>query len=247
VHEKASTADIVDAKAQLPVQLSVGAAAQSTDKPALRASAEASVSATEFIELSRIDFTSSLIKAASGSWTRSERETIMTDAKSLHAKLVMTTPQTDGPTVYEFTARSLGSGWVGFGLHLHGQGKWSLSRYGGGDSILVWITSDPKNYGDTGPRLQVYRSIDEVAMDRVASIRIEGSCFESRKYRIEYDPVQGFMKVWVDGKLHMELDGLKGSSKSDFAALRALDRAEFSDFGMAKTNSILHRSEPSNE
>ncbi len=154
----------------------------------------------------------------------------MTDPRSMYAKLVV--PARDfssGPTAYEFTARSTGEGFSGFGIHIHGRGEWKLSGFGGGDSLLVWITSDPKAYGDAGPRLQLYRSTGETAMRMTSSVRIPGSAFVSRTYRVEHDPEAGVTAVLVDGVRHLETFGRKTPPAFGFSALRALNTVEFSD------------------
>jgi hypothetical protein len=160
----------------------------------------------------------------------------MTDPKSMYAKLVVPSPDIAGPVAYDFRARAAGTGWVGFGLHIHGKGVWKLSGYGGGDSILVWITSDPKTYGDAAPRLQIYRSTGEVAMKVLASVRLEGSAITARDYRVEYDPAAGTLAVLVDGVPTLRVAHIKNSPKCEYLALRALDLAEFSDIRISPLN-----------
>jgi hypothetical protein len=160
----------------------------------------------------------------------------MTDPRSMYAKLVIPTPDIPGPAAYEFKARAAGIGWVGFGLHIHGKGSWKMSGYGGGDSILIWITSDPKTFGDAAPRLQVYRSTGEVSMKSLASVRLEGSAFDLRDYRVEYDPVAGTLAVLVDGVPSLEVTQQQNSPESGYIALRALDLAEFSDVRISPLN-----------
>ncbi|HUW71263.1 MAG TPA: hypothetical protein VMX33_13625 [bacterium] len=179
-----------------------------------------------------IDLSGPLVSVASGSWKRTKQTASMIDPKAMYAKLVVATPGSAGPNAYEFKARATGTGWVGFGLHIHGRGTWKLAGYGGGDSILVWITSDPKANGDVAPRLQVYRSTGEVSMKLVASTRIDGSAFELRDYRVAYDPAAGTLAVFVDGKPVLHTSGLKNPAPIDYAVLRALDLAEFSDLSI---------------
>jgi hypothetical protein len=183
-----------------------------------------------------LDLGAAGIRVASGSWSRKDTSAAMTDPKSMYAKLVIPTPGIQGPVAYEFKARAEGTGWVGFGIHIYGKGTWKMSSYGGGDSLLVWITSDPKTFGDAAPHLQVYRSYGEVAMKNLASVRLEGSAFDLRDYRIEYDPVAGTLAVLVDGVSSLEIAQLKDSPESDYIALRALDLAEFSDIRISPMN-----------
>jgi hypothetical protein len=176
-----------------------------------------------------IDLSAPSVRPTSGTWTRTVSSAAMTDPKAKYAKLFVPTPGLAGKASYEFKARATGSGWVGFGLHIHGRGSWKLSGYGGGDSLLVWVTSDPAAYGDAAPRIQLYRSTGEVAMTMLASARIPGSAFDSRDYRVEYDPVSGTLAVYVDGEKRLEAAGLENPPPCNYAALRALDLAEFSD------------------
>ncbi|HRW25313.1 MAG TPA: hypothetical protein P5298_12955, partial [Spirochaetia bacterium] len=176
-----------------------------------------------------IDLRAPGIRVGSGTWVRGESRAAMTDPKAYYAKLVVPTPGLSGATAYEFKARATGSGWVGFGLHVHGRGAWRLTGYGGGDSLLVWVTSDPKAYGDAAPRLQVYRSRGEVAMDLLAEARLAGSAFEDAAYRVEYDPAAGSVRVYVNGSLALTASGIANPAPFEYAALRALDTAEFSD------------------
>ncbi|HPM71912.1 MAG TPA: hypothetical protein PLE25_03015, partial [Spirochaetales bacterium] len=176
-----------------------------------------------------IDLRAPEIRVGSGTWKREESRAAMTDPKAYYAKLVIPTPGLSGTTAYEFKARATGSGWVGFGLHVHGRGAWRLTGYGGGDSLLVWVTSDPKAYGDAAPRLQVYRSRGEVAMDLLAEARLVGSAFEDAAYRVEYDPAAGSVRAYVNGSLTLSASGIANPAPFEYAALRALDTAEFSD------------------
>jgi len=176
-----------------------------------------------------IDLRAPGIRVGSGTWVRGESRAAMTDPKAYYAKLVVPTPGLSGATAYEFKARATGSGWVGFGLHVHGRGAWRLTGYGGGDSLLVWVTSDPKAYGDAAPRLQVYRSRGEVAMDLLAEARLAGSAFEDAAYRVEYDPAAGSVRVYMNGSLALTASGIANPAPFEYAALRALDTAEFSD------------------
>jgi len=179
-----------------------------------------------------IDLSAASIRIPNGNWKRTESTATMTDAKAMYAKLVMEVPEGTGPTSYEFNARSTGTGWVGFGLHVYGRGTWKLKGYGGGDSILVWITSDPKANGDTAPRLQVYRSSNEVDMTLLTSVKIPGSAFDLRTYRIDYNPDTGEIIVFVNGEQRLAYSGPSNPGPTQYAAFRALDLAEFSDLSI---------------
>jgi len=179
----------------------------------------------------RPDLSGPGVRLLAGSWRTAESEADQLDGRALYAKLVIPVEIPAGPVAYEFTARSAGSGWVGFGMHIHGRGQWRMTDYGGGDSVLVWITSDPARYGDADPRLQVYRSRGEVDQSLQYWVRLGGSAYEDRLYRIEYDPAAGALRVLVDGVAVLDIakPSLAVTGGADFVALRALDRAEFTD------------------
>ncbi len=169
------------------------------------------------------------IRVAGGTWVRQGSVASMTDPASYYAKLVIPRADPAGAFAYEFKARSSGKGWVGFGLHLHGRGALPGAGYGGGDSLLIWITVDPAAYEDSEPRLQVYRCTGSIQAIRLASVRIDGSAFEARTYRVEFDPTAGILTVFADGKSALRIENVPMPGGSTFTALRALDKAEFSD------------------
>jgi hypothetical protein len=173
------------------------------------------------------NFSTSAVRTGSGTWDLHEETATMTNPNALWAKLILPMGDKSSPSSYEFEARSTGSGKVGFGMHIHGRGEWELRHYGGGDSILVWITSDPKVYGDAGARIQIYRSRTEVDMPMIASTAIAVSPFEYHTYRIDYDTLTGQLAVSVDDTRVMSIDGLENWSRFGYTALRAMDTAEF--------------------
>jgi hypothetical protein len=203
--------------------------------------------APQEIPATRIDLNASSVRMPNGTWKRTESTAAMTDAKAMYAKLVMEVPETAVPTTYEFKARSTGTGWTGFGLHIYGRGTWKLKGYGGGDSILVWVTSDPKAYGDASPRLQVYRSSNEVDMTRLTSVKIPGSSFDMRTYRIDYNPDTGQIIVFIDGEQSLAYAGPKNPGPTRYAAFRALDLAEFSDLSIRPSSHSGPAAETSHE
>ncbi len=164
-----------------------------------------------------------------GSWDLGGPFAFMTDELATFAKAVIAPDARLGPTAYEFSARSAGHGVVGFGLHLHGRGEWKLTGYGGGDSLLFWVTRDREYFGDGRPRVQVYRSLDEVNMRLLASTPIDGSVDELRAYRMEYEPESGILRVAVDGGVVLKVFGLWADPEFDYAALRARDLTQFFD------------------
>ena len=176
-----------------------------------------------------VDFTSPAIRRTNGIWRLTASDAVMTNSLAMAAKLLIPITGFDGPTAYEFSARSLGNDWVGFGLHIHGQGAWRLENYGGGDSLLVWFTSDPEHHGDTATRLQIYRSFDEVRMVLLTSVVIPESVFQTNRIRIEYGPATGHIQVFVNDISRLTFSLPRNAQSFDYAALRSINRAEFSD------------------
>ncbi|TVQ25969.1 MAG: hypothetical protein EA382_06240 [Spirochaetaceae bacterium] len=179
-----------------------------------------------------VSFLSPGVYPAVGDWTLGHSRAQMTDRSATYAKLVVPHDHARGPTRYSVRARSTGFGRVGFGVHIHGRGEWRHSWYGGGDSILVWITSDPNAYGDAAPRLQIYRSRGEVDMTLIESVVIDGSVLTLREYSVDYDPVAGTLGVQVDGTTWLSTRGLVAPAYFGFTILRAFDAAEFSDLSI---------------
>ncbi len=196
----------------------------------------------------RVSFLDDGIRPANGEWRLGTYLAEMTDQQAMYAKLILPSQPVEGPMVYEFKARSTGSGFVGFGIHIHGlerknREKWKLSHFGGGDSILIWVTSDPEAYGNAAPRLQIYYSRGEVWMKMTNSAVIPGTVFDLREYRIDYDPAGGNLSVRVDGTEYLNTDGFLNPPQFDYFLLRALNSAEFSDLSVHP----LHRDSISKE
>ncbi|MFW6231971.1 MAG: hypothetical protein ACOC37_02840 [Spirochaetota bacterium] len=172
------------------------------------------------------------VRATTGSWELDEHRADMPDRASAYAKLLVPAAPISGATRYGVRARSTGTGRVGFGIHIHGRGEWSHEYYGGGDSILVWVTGDREAYGDGRTRLQVYRSTGEWQMEMTTSVVIPGSVLSEREYAVDYDPTAGTIEVYVDGSLQLSTDGFENPADFDYTILRALDTAEFSDLSI---------------
>jgi tetratricopeptide (TPR) repeat protein len=219
--------------APLPAPLQIDAA---EPPPAAMEPASVGASIDSTPEAAYIDLSGSGIREAGGSWARDVRSARMTDGEAMYAKLVLEGLTQAGASSYEFKARSFGNGWVGFGLHIYGRGDWRLSSYGGGDSLLIWITSDPKGFGDAEPRLQIYRSRGEVEMSLVSSMRLIGSAHELRAYRIEYDSESGALSVFIDDQpaYDGQVEAVSGDAR--YVALRALDLAEFSELKITSSS-----------
>ncbi len=169
---------------------------------------------------------------AMGSWQVAGEKARQDDNQQLFAKLVLPAIQRDRITKYSFSAKSTGRGWTGLGLHIYRDRSATHRGYGAGNSILVWVTYDPKNTGDTSTRLQMYRSYSDTYMELIKSTVIPESIFESNAYEIIFNNVNDGITVMVNGANRMEADGLDGLTEGAFVVFRTLDTADFEDFTM---------------
>ncbi|HRY71608.1 MAG TPA: hypothetical protein P5165_00155 [Spirochaetia bacterium] len=166
-----------------------------------------------------------------GEWIIGESVAAQGDPESYYAKLARPLASGEGALRYSFTARSTGRGWTGYGLHVLVAGARTHRGYGEGESYLVWVMRDPRR-GDGSTRLELYRSRTDVDMGLVGSVPLPGSIFESARIEVEADPLAGSLVVRVDGVERLREAGLSLSRASGAVVLRALDRAEFSDFSV---------------
>jgi hypothetical protein len=168
---------------------------------------------------------------AVGTWKLRGENAAQLDPKQYYAKLVLPLEQGGISTTYSFKARSTGYKWVGLGIHIFARSVATHRGYGEGESILVWLTSDPVYRGDAKTRIQVYRSLRDSYMEKpLGETVIPESIFDLHEYRVEADPAAGSLVVFVDGEERYRLEGLDDFSSGAEVALRALDTAEFMDF-----------------
>ncbi len=73
-------------------------------------------------------------------------------------------------------------------------------------------------------------------MALIATLRLGGSSFELRSYRVEYGPESGTLSVFIDDKpaYSGRVDAISGNAR--YAALRALDLAEFSELKITSSS-----------
>jgi hypothetical protein len=153
------------------------------------------------------------------------------EPEEYYAKLVLPLDQDGSKIAYAFKARSTGYKWVGLGIHVFARSVVTHKGYGEGQSLLVWFTSDPVHRGDALTRVQVYRSLRDTYMeDLLGEASLPESIFDLHSYRVEVDPAAGSLVVLVDGVERYRLEGLPDFSSGSEVVLRALDKAEFSDF-----------------
>ncbi len=165
-----------------------------------------------------------------GTWTANPSAAAQTDKSALFAKLAIPLAQSGRPLRYTFTARSRGSEWVGLGLNILVNTGQRRRGYGEGRSLLVWLTRDPRHYGDEATRLQVYRSATDVDMTLVREVAVPESVFDFNVVAIDMNPVEGLLSVSLNGSERLVCDGFEDLADGVAVVFRALDRAEFQDF-----------------
>jgi hypothetical protein len=99
-------------------------------------------------------------KPISGSWRVSGGRLAQVDTNEKMAMVVVPAYQS-GKVLYEFDVEYIGGGeddYAGFGIHVCVNSPSSKRSWGNGDSMLGWVTWDPKAYGSPGGFIQVYES-----------------------------------------------------------------------------------------
>jgi tetratricopeptide (TPR) repeat protein len=167
-----------------------------------------------------------------GEWAISTVSASQTDPSQFFAKLVTPLAQSGKPFRYQVTAKSEGTGWVGLGLHIFVTPVNTYKGYGSGESILVWLTYDPRHLGDAETRLQVYRSYTATVMKLEESVIIPESIFDFNAIAVEMDPIQGEIKVFINGNERLDHVGLTDIKDGVTVIFRALDRATFREFSV---------------
>ncbi len=162
-----------------------------------------------------------------GSWDVTTSSARQVDRNELFAKLELPLVQDGRPRLYRMLTRSLDPEWVGVGLHLTVDGVQLPTGYGHGRSLLVWLTRDPATYGNDDTYLEVYRSFDDINMDRIAQAHIPTSLADRHALEILIDPGAGYITLAVNGVEHLRYR-LEDPIEAGFSlALRSLGRAEF--------------------
>jgi hypothetical protein len=167
---------------------------------------------------------------ALGTWSVSPTMARQAARNARFAKLVTRIAQSGKHLRFSFTARAEGEGWVGLGLHLFVVPAKNYRGYGAGKSLLVWLTRDPKRFGDEATRLQVYRSRTDVRMTLLKETVIPESVSDSNSISIETDPSGGLLSISLNGRERLRFDGLADFQKGTAIIFRALNRARFEAF-----------------
>lgn len=162
-----------------------------------------------------------------GDWDLTATTARQNDSEELFAKLDLPFVQDGRPRLYRMLTRALDPEWVGVGIHLTVNDVELPRGYGHGRSLLVWLTRDPATYGNDDTYLEVYRSFDDVNMDRIAQAHIETSLAERHALEILVDPAAGYITLAVNGVEYLRYR-LDAPIEAGFSlAIRSLGRAEF--------------------
>lgn len=187
-----------------------------------------------YMALVRGDFTQQRLRgfagsqAAMGTWHFSGDGVSQADPKQYFARLDLPLTQEGEALLYQFEARSTGSEWVGYGMHIYASGSQRRQGYGFGESLLVWLTRDPQVYGTDQTYLELYRSRDDVNMERVLHAAIEEPISQLLKIEILYQPQEEYLSIAVNGEEKIRYKTWFSVDKGVEVSLRSLGSAEFS-------------------
>jgi septal ring factor EnvC (AmiA/AmiB activator) len=170
--------------------------------------------------------------ADTGTWSIRDGLAAQTDPGAFFAKAALPANQHTVPTLYSVELRSLDEGWVGAGLHLFVDEVERRRGFGMGSSLLVWLTRDPERRGVSQTYLQVYRSDDDVNMERVLDAAIPESIGSNLQLEVLYEPGTQYITVAINGEDKVRYRTWFGIESGVEVALRSLGRAEFRDFSI---------------
>jgi hypothetical protein len=190
-----------------------------------------SLDTSRFTKVLRSDLMDSA--ARMGTWVIQGAGARQTDASQYFSRLELPLAQDGKPLLYSFKARATGRGWVGMGLHFFVEDVVKRRGYGEGKSLLIWFTRDQAARGVDTTYLQLYRSDNDVVMERMFDAAIGDSLVVWRKVDIVYDPVAEYVAVSVDGVLRIVYKTFFGRTSGTTVALRTLGGGvEFADFSV---------------
>ncbi len=169
--------------------------------------------------------------ARMGSWKIVGAMASQADSSQYFSRLELPLAQGKAPMLYRFKARSTGKGWIGLGLHLYVEDVLKKRGYGEGKSLLVWFTRDSDARGDDATYLQLYRSDNDVVMERMFDAELADGIESWRLVEVVYDPGAEYIAVSVDGVLRIVYKTFFGRDAGATAALRTLGGGvSFSEF-----------------
>lgn len=228
---KAADASRIEAEAALASAMASGrvVAAAASAAPGAGYLSGWKLDASRFTRKLRAGFDGSASRI--GSWKISGATASQTDASQYFSRLEMPLPQTKVATLYRFKARSTGTGWIGLGLHLFVEDVKKKHGYGEGKSLLVWFTRDRAARGDDATYLQLYRSDNDVVMERMFDAELADGIEAWKSVEILYDPGAEYIAVSVDGVLRIVYKTFFGRDSGATVSLRTLGGGgSFSEF-----------------
>jgi hypothetical protein len=157
-----------------------------------------------------------------GSWKIKDGIAAQTDAAQYFSRLTFPMIQSATPTLYSFDVLAGPKGWVGAGLHFFAEGVKKPKGYGEGKSLLVWLTRDAKMRGDNETYLQIYRSDDDVNMERVLDAEIQEGVAAWNHLDILYEPGAEFVVIAVNGTVRTAYRTFFGIGTGVSVSLRTL-------------------------
>lgn len=164
-----------------------------------------------------------------GSWSMRDGHYNQTDGSKLYAKRVIPVEQSGSEQLYSFEGASSGKGWRGFGLHFLASDVDPASKYGLGESYLIWITRDSKFYHTGKTYVQLYRSETYYEMVQLASNAVEMDSNGMNQYHVYVNHDENTISVFAGGKKVFTYEDSEMISEGSHIALRSLDTAEFSN------------------
>jgi regulator of replication initiation timing len=169
-------------------------------------------------------------QARMGAWRIEPDLAIQTDPGEYFSRFALPLEQGQGAKIFSFRGRSLETReWTGFGLHLFASEVEHPDGYGHGESLLIWFTRDREHYGNDHTYVQVYRSSDDVTMDRVAGGIIPEPITSPLDVEVLYQPEVGDITIAVNGEVKLLYKGWFGIDSGMEIALRTKGRGRFED------------------
>jgi hypothetical protein len=173
-----------------------------------------------FQELLRSGFSDSQTRL--GTWKVSGGILSQTDKNQFFSRITFPLVQSSKPVLYSFETKTGAKGWVGTGIHLFADGMKKPKGYGEGKSLLIWLTRDAKVRGNDGTYLQVYRSDDDVNMERVLDAKVKERLDGWNRIDVLYEPADEFIVLAVNGSVRAAYRTYFGIGAGVSVSLRTL-------------------------
>jgi hypothetical protein len=134
-----------------------------------------------------------------GVWKLADGVLSQTDKRQYFSRITFPLVQSARPYLYSFETKAGAKGWVGTGIHLFAEGVKKPKGFGEGKSLLLWLTRDAKVRGNDGTYLQVYRSDNDVSMERVLDAKIKERLDGWNRIDVLYESANEFIVIAVNG------------------------------------------------